>query len=86
MTELGQPGILGDSWIGVLVPAGTSKEVVAMLHREIVHAMTRPAIKARVMALGFEPIASSPEAFAQSLRTEMQTWAKVIKAANVKIE
>jgi tripartite-type tricarboxylate transporter receptor subunit TctC len=73
ITELGHPGILGDSSIGVLVPAGTSKEVVAILHREIVRAVARPEIKARLMALGFEPIASSPEAFAESIRTETLT-------------
>ncbi len=86
MTELGQPSIIGDSWVGVLVPAGTPKDVVATLHREIGTIMAISETKARLATLGYEPIMSTPVEFARSIRTETETWAKVIKAANIKVQ
>lgn len=86
MTELGQPSVIGDSWVGVLVPTGTPKDVVAILHREIGAIMSLPETKARLATLGYEPIMSTPAEFASSIRTEIETWAKVIRAANIKIQ
>src|SRR5215475_9766555 len=48
MTEAGYPDIEGDSWVGVLVPAGTSKDIINLLHREIVRIIALPDMKARV--------------------------------------
>jgi tripartite-type tricarboxylate transporter receptor subunit TctC len=86
MTEAGYPDIVGDSWIGVAVPAGTAKEIVAILKREIVQAITQPGFRDRLVAMGYEPIASTPEEFAQVIRVELDTWRKVIRAANLKID
>lgn len=86
MTEFGQPSIIGDSWVGVLVPTGTTKDVVGLLHREIASIMALPETKTRLVELGYEPIMSSPSEFARSITIETETWAKVIKAANIKVQ
>jgi tripartite-type tricarboxylate transporter receptor subunit TctC len=70
-TELGYPQVKGDSWVGVLVPAGTSKEIVGLLHHEITGAIALPEIKQRLISIGFEPVASTPEEFAARIRTEI---------------
>ena len=64
MAEAGFPGIEGDSWVGVLVPAGTPREIISVLHREIVAVITEPETKARLIALGYEPVAGTPDEFA----------------------
>ena len=86
MTEAGYPDIAGDSWIGILVPAGTSKEIVTVLHREIAGIIALPDMKQRLATLGFEPVASTPEEFAKRIGTEIETWSKVIRAANIKAQ
>jgi tripartite-type tricarboxylate transporter receptor subunit TctC len=84
--ELGYPDIAGDNWQGIVVPAGTPKEIIAFLHREIVAVMALPDIKQRLAVLGFEPVASTPEEFVRHARVEFATWAKVIRASNIKAQ
>ena len=86
MAEGGYPDIKGDSWVGVLVPAGTSKEIVALLNREIAKILALPDMKERLATLGCDTVASTPEEFAQRIRTEIETWGKVIRAANIKVQ
>jgi tripartite-type tricarboxylate transporter receptor subunit TctC len=86
MTEAGYPDIAGDSWVGVLVPAGTPKEIVALLHREIAKIIALPDMKERLATLGFEPVVSTPAEFASQIRLEIETWAKVIRAAKIKAQ
>ena len=86
MTDLGQPGIIGDSWVGVLLPAGTPSDIAGLLHREIAGILALPEMKSRLPALGYELIASTPAEFARSLKSEIETWAAVVKAANIKVQ
>jgi tripartite-type tricarboxylate transporter receptor subunit TctC len=86
MTEAGYPEIEGDSWVGVLVPAGTPKDIISLLHREIVRIIALPDMKARLGELGYDPIGSRPEEFATRIKVEIENWAKVIRAANIKAE
>ena len=58
------------------VPAGTPKEIIAFLHREIVKIMALPDIKERLAVLGFEPVASTPEEFAARIKVEFEKWAQ----------
>jgi tripartite-type tricarboxylate transporter receptor subunit TctC len=85
-TELGYPDVTGDNWQGLVVPAGTPKQIIAFLHGEIVKIVAPPDIRERLAVLGFEPVASTPEEFAQHVNVEFMKWAKVIKASNIKVE
>ena len=86
MAEAGYPDVEGVSWFGVAVPAGTPKEIVALLNREIVKIMSLPDIKQRLATLGFDSIASSPEEFGAQIKTDAEKWGRVIRAANIKAE
>jgi len=86
MAEAGYPDIEGDSWVGVLVPARTPKPIITALHRTIVKILTLPDLKDPLTALGYEVVASTPEEFANRIRLEIETWGKVIRAANIKVE
>jgi tripartite-type tricarboxylate transporter receptor subunit TctC len=86
IAQAGYPGLDGDGWVGVLMPAGTPAEIIALLHREIVRIIAQPEMKERLSALGFDPSGSTPEAFATQMKLEMEKWAKVIRAAHLKAE
>jgi tripartite-type tricarboxylate transporter receptor subunit TctC len=84
--EAGYPAIAGDNWQGIVVPAGTPSEIIAFLHQELVAIMKLPEVKERLAALGFEPVAGTPEEFARHARAEFDKWAKVIRESNIKAQ
>jgi tripartite-type tricarboxylate transporter receptor subunit TctC len=86
MAEAGYPEIVGDSWVGVLVPAGTPKDIVGLIQREIAKIIAVPAMQARLAELGYEPVASTPDEFGARIKVEIATWAQVIRAAHIKPE
>ncbi len=81
LAEAGAPDQESEIILGVLAPGGTPPDVIEALHREIVRIM--PEVRARLAALGFAPIASTPEEFAARIKSEIATWAKVIRAAGI---
>jgi tripartite-type tricarboxylate transporter receptor subunit TctC len=86
MTEAGFPEVEGESWFTMVVPAGTPKDVIALLHREIVRAIARPDMKERLATLGYAPLATTPAEAAAQFSTEMAKWTKVIRAAGIKAQ
>jgi tripartite-type tricarboxylate transporter receptor subunit TctC len=85
LAEVGFKGQEADTLQGLLVPAGTSKAIVAKLHGQVVKMMAQPDVKSRVEGLGFEIIASSPAEFAAQVKVEVEKWTKVVKAAGIKV-
>jgi len=86
MAEAGYPEIEGDSWVGVLVPAGTPKDIISLLNHEVVKIIALPDMKARLGELGYDPVGSTPEEFAARIKVEIEMWRKVIRAAKIKAE
>ena len=86
MAEAGYPEVEGSSWVGIVVPAGTPKDIIAQLHRMIVGIVALPDVKERLDALGYEPVVNTPEECASFFRTEMAKWSKVIKAAGIRAD
>ena len=75
-----------DTLTGIVAPAGTPKEIVELLYREIAKAVARPDVKERLATLGFKPVANTPDEFAARIRKEMEKWGKVVHDANLRIE
>src|SRR5215475_2948233 len=86
MAEAGYPDIEGEAWFAVIVPARTPKEIIALLHHEIVKLIALPDMKERMATLGLDPVGSSPEECAAQFRTEAAKWAKVIREAGIKAQ
>jgi tripartite-type tricarboxylate transporter receptor subunit TctC len=84
LAESGYPNIEGDSFVGFVVPAGTPKDIITLLNREIVASLATPEMKDRQAALGNDIVASTPEEFGQRIKAELALWAKVIRAANIR--
>jgi tripartite-type tricarboxylate transporter receptor subunit TctC len=73
-------------WYGVVAPAGTPKDVIVRLNRVIVKAMNTPDVRDKFAQQGVDPAASTPEEFAEFIRTEVSRWGKVIRTAGIKLE
>ncbi|MBI4204683.1 MAG: tripartite tricarboxylate transporter substrate binding protein [Betaproteobacteria bacterium] len=86
MEEAGFKGQEADTLQGLLVPAGTSKAIVDKLHAEIVRIVALPDVKERVVGLGFDIIASSPQQFSAQIKTEVEKWTKVVKNAGIEVQ
>jgi len=86
IAEAGVPGYEAGAWFGLLAPAGTPKPIVAQLSAESARILKLPDISKRISELGAEPVGSTPEQFAELIKTEIAKWAKVIKDANVELQ
>jgi len=83
LDELGIKGQEAETMQGVLVPAGTPKEIVDLLQREIAAILATPDVKERVDALGFEPSGMSPADFDAYIKAEIAKWRGVIEKAGI---
>ena len=86
MVESGVPDQESELIIGVLVPAATPKPIVDLLQRQIARIVALPDVKERLDALGFAAVASTPEAYGAQIKADIETWSKVVREANIKIE
>jgi tripartite-type tricarboxylate transporter receptor subunit TctC len=80
------PGFEVTSWFGLAGPAGTPRPVVDLLNAAMRKALEDPEALKQLAAAGLEPAPSSPEEFAAYIRSEIDKWTKVARAANVKLD
>jgi tripartite-type tricarboxylate transporter receptor subunit TctC len=85
VAEAGAPGYETSAWYGLLVPTGTPKEVVARLNAETAKVLALSDVKARLDATGMVPETSSPEELGKKIKTEVDKWAKIVKALNLSV-
>jgi tripartite-type tricarboxylate transporter receptor subunit TctC len=86
IAEAGYPGIECESWFGVVVPAGTPKEITTLLNRQIVRVIALPDTKEHLATLGLDPVGSTPEELAKVIKADVKKWGKVIRVANIKFQ
>jgi tripartite-type tricarboxylate transporter receptor subunit TctC len=86
LSEAGVPGYEATIWIGVMVPAGTPQPIVTLLNTEINKILARPDVKEAWEKQGAAPMIMKPEEFGVYVQSEIDKWAKVIKANNIKPE
>ena len=85
IAEQGLPGYEAYSWAALYAPAGTPPDVVAKINADFNKVMRDPEVKQRLYVAGAEADPGTPAQMAQRLQAEMDKWAKVVKAANIKI-
>ena len=86
IAESGVPGYEAVGWFGVMAPAGTPKEIIVRLHSEIVAVLNQPEARERLKADGADVVADTPEEFSDYMKAEAVKWAKVVKAAGIRLE
>jgi tripartite-type tricarboxylate transporter receptor subunit TctC len=80
------PGVALDVWLGVFMPTGVPKEILTKVNADIAQVLQSPEVRTSLAAQGIEPITSTPEALAQTIRDDHARWGKVIREANIKAD
>jgi tripartite-type tricarboxylate transporter receptor subunit TctC len=84
LTESGIPDQESEFIQAILVPTGTPKPIIDKLYREIARIVALPEVKQRLAAIGYTPVANSPEEFTAQIKADVARWAKVIHDAGIK--
>jgi tripartite-type tricarboxylate transporter receptor subunit TctC len=84
LNELGYPGIEASSWYGLFAPAGTPPAIVQRINGEMVKIAEDPEYRQQLNKQGQEAISSTPQELSRYMRTELDTWTRVIKTARIK--
>ncbi len=82
-TEAGIPGFTMPLWYAMFAPAETPPDIVARLSRELIKALQAPDVRERLTAQGVEPWPGTPEQLQQLLRTDIERFSQVVRAANL---
>jgi tripartite-type tricarboxylate transporter receptor subunit TctC len=75
-----------DTLTGIVVPAGTPKAVIDLLQKETAKIVAQGDVKEKLSALGFIPIANTPDQFSARIKVEIEKWGKVVRDAKLRIE
>ncbi|MDB5809207.1 MAG: Tricarboxylate transport protein TctC [Betaproteobacteria bacterium] len=86
VSESGVPGFESEGWHGLFAPARTLKPIVDRLYREFAAVLRAPDTAAYLLSAGAEPVGLPPDQAGMKLRNEIARWAKVVKAANMKVD
>jgi tripartite-type tricarboxylate transporter receptor subunit TctC len=87
VAESGLPGYEATSWFGLFATAGTPQPIVTKINAEVVTILADPQFREKFLAPQmFEPMASSPEEFADYIKAQRRKWAKVIHEQKLSIE
>ena len=85
VAEAALPGFAVDQWYALFAPAGTPKEIVAKLHGEIARLAAQPDVRQKLLTLGLDPVASTPEDFTAYVKTETVKWGKLVREAGIRV-
>jgi tripartite-type tricarboxylate transporter receptor subunit TctC len=83
VAEAGVPGYEAMQWYGMVAPAGTPAPIIARLHAEAVKALHSDDMKEKLALDGAQPVGSSPAEFAALIRSELEKWSRVARAAEI---
>jgi tripartite-type tricarboxylate transporter receptor subunit TctC len=86
IAESGVPGFDFNTWMAILAPLNTPKEIISRLNAEIIKALGVPDVKERLVSIGFEIDGSSPEKLAAITKARLEQMQKIIKGAGIKIQ
>lgn len=86
MKESGFPDFDVSSWFGVIGPKGMPADVTEKLNKSIRAALAKPEVRARLEGLGAVPADTTPEQFAEFIKTEVDTWGPVVKASGARVD
>jgi tripartite-type tricarboxylate transporter receptor subunit TctC len=86
IAESGVAGFDTSVWYGLLAPAATQKAIVSKVRHDVVAALADAEVRPLLLNAGAEPVGNTPSEFAARVRDETASWAKVIKAANIRVD
>jgi tripartite-type tricarboxylate transporter receptor subunit TctC len=81
--ELGYPQVVAENWYGMVAPIATPPAIVARLNQATIEALRDPGVKEKLSSQGLTLVGDTPDEFTAYIRTEIEKWAKVAKAAGL---
>lgn len=84
VAESGVSGFEVITWQGVLAPAGTPAAAIRTLQHELIRALQSPPVREHLTAAGFTVVGNKPDEFAAVIKSEVEKWTRVAKAAGIK--
>jgi tripartite-type tricarboxylate transporter receptor subunit TctC len=86
VAEQGFQGYHVTGWIALMAPKGTSRDIVSLVHSKLYVAAQRPEVRARLAQMDFQPVVNTPEEFGAEWKAERDTWERLIKAREIRID
>ena len=86
VAEAGVPGFSALAWAAFLAPAGTPKPIIQKMNAELNAALSKPAIKERLLGMGAETLEYTPEQTAAYFKSELENWAVAVKASGARVD
>jgi tripartite-type tricarboxylate transporter receptor subunit TctC len=83
IAESGVAGFASTSWQGLFVPGRTPRDIVELIQRDTAHVLQAPDVRARLKALSYEPVGSSPADFTAYFKSEFARFADVVRQAHI---
>lgn len=84
--EAGMPELVVVTWYGLFAPAGVKPDIIERINAEITRLLNAPETKSRLAQVGLDAATSTPAEFGSFVRAETDKWARVIKAANIRVQ
>lgn len=85
VAEAGVPGYALTNWFGLVVPAGTPRDLIARLYGDVSRVLKQNDVRDRIQSMGADVIGSTPEQFAAFMKAETAKWAQVVKQADIRL-
>jgi tripartite-type tricarboxylate transporter receptor subunit TctC len=86
VSEAGLPGFVSTQLIGLMAPAGTPRPIVERLNTELRNAVNDPAISKRILEVGAEPLASTPEEYTKLAAADQKLWGTIVKKLGLHVD
>jgi len=86
VAEAGVAGYQASNWYGMAAPAKLPRPIIARLNQELGRIMAAPDVREKMLNVGMEPVTSTPEQFADFMKSEIGKWARVVKTAGVRVD
>jgi tripartite-type tricarboxylate transporter receptor subunit TctC len=86
LAESGVTGYEATSWNGMFAPSKTPRPIINKVHGEVVKALNSPDVRDKLVAMGSDPVGSTPEEFYAHIKLELERWGKVIRDNNIRSE
>ena len=84
--DSGLPGYEVDNWYAVLAPRGTADATIGRLNAAIIKGLAGTDARRRIAEAAAQPVGGSPAQLAEAMHAELEKWARVVRAANSKVE
>ena len=86
VAEAGVTGYQASNWYGIAAAAKTPRAIIARLNQEFSRIMAAPNVREKLLGVGMEPAANTPEQFADFMKSEIGKWARVVKIARIRVD